>query len=139
MAVFPRGAMITLVGATTVTLSDHNRTDLEIAPDRIENKRRMVDGTMRKNVVATKRRYSCSWNDLPSKDVMTVDGFAGAATLKKFYEDNLGKVTMTIRYDTDGSLTIDTDDIMISSLSYTVKSRASGWDLVDVSIEFEEV
>jgi hypothetical protein len=139
MPTFPRGAMITLVGATTVTLSDHNRTDLEISPERIENKRRMVDGTMRKNVVATKRRYSCNWTALPSVDARTVDGYAGAVSIKNFYENNVGAVTMTIRYDKDGAQTVDTDSVMISSFSYTVTSRAPGWDLVDVSIEFEEV
>lgn len=139
--ILPRGSIVTIAGATTITLSEHNRSDFTITPQRIENSRRMLDGTLRKNVVATKNTYACTWSDLPSTDAATVDGFAGAAKMRAFNLANVGKVTLTLKYDTDGLGTLTTtDDVMISNFSYTVKSRGTNnIDLVDVSIEFEEV
>jgi hypothetical protein len=146
MPTFPRDSIITISGVTgagtsggTITLSDHNRSSLQLYVDRIENKRRMVNGTMRKNVVATKKRWACSWENLPSLTSKTVDGYAGAAAVKSLYENNVGKMTMTIRYDSNGALVSEVDDVMISSFSYEVNSRSGTFDLVNVSIEFEEV
>lgn len=139
--ILPRGSIVAIAGATSITLSEHNRGDFTIAPKRIENSKRMIDGTLRKNVVATKMTYSCSWTDLPSIDANTVDGYAGAAKMRAFHLANPGKVTLTLKYDTDGAGTLTTtDDVMISNFTYLVKGRStSNFDLVDVSIEFEEV
>ena len=48
-------------------LSDHNRTDISVNPNRIENKKRMVNGTMRSYHTADKVSISTSWNLLPSR------------------------------------------------------------------------
>ena len=48
-------------------LSDHNRGELGINFERIEQKRRMVNGTMRSYHVADKRSISISWDMLPSR------------------------------------------------------------------------
>ncbi len=139
--ILPRGSIVALAGATSITLSEHNRSDFTISPKRIENAKRMIDGTLRKNVVATKNTYSCSWTDLPSVDASTVDGWAGAAKMRAFHLANVGKITLTLQYDIDGTGTlITTDDVMITNFSYLIKGRStSNFDLVDVSIEFEEV
>lgn len=67
-------------------LSDHNRSDISINPERIENSKRMVNGTMRSYHTADKLKLSTSWNLLPSRShsfrpnfyqETTVDGIAG--------------------------------------------------------------
>lgn len=48
-------------------LSDHNRSDISVNPNRIENKKRMVNGTMRSYHTADKLNLSTSWSLLPSR------------------------------------------------------------------------
>lgn len=101
-------------------LSDHNRSDISINPDRIENSERMINGTMRSYYIADKLRISTSWNPLPSRafdlradfnqntgksDIIgqnrqyTVDGGAGATEIVKWYEDHLGPFWVFLSYD----------------------------------------
>jgi len=92
--------------ATTYKLTDHNRTSIKIDYEIIEKAGRMADGTLRKYVVAKKRRISTSWHDLPSGTGLpyisgsgtniinggytyTVDGYKGGAWMKDFYENNV--------------------------------------------------
>ena len=48
-------------------LSDHNRAELDFAPQRIENKQRMANGRMRSYHIADKISISTSWDMLPSR------------------------------------------------------------------------
>jgi hypothetical protein len=86
-------------------LTDHNRDALSLSYEVIEKASRMADGTLRKYVVAKKRKVSTSWKELPSGTLgpynsssagnggltMTVDGNRGGAWMKTFYEANLFK------------------------------------------------
>lgn len=86
-------------------LTDHNRDSLNLSYEVIEKASRMADGTLRKYVVAKKRKLSTSWKELPSGTLnpynsssagnsgltMTVDGNRGGAWMKTFYEANLFK------------------------------------------------
>jgi len=51
---------------TFYQLTDHNRQPISIDFDIMEKAARMADGTMRKYVVARKRKVSVNWQDLPS-------------------------------------------------------------------------
>jgi hypothetical protein len=92
-------------------LTDHNRQTMTIDFEVIEKVNRMADGTMRKFVVARKRKVSVSWSQLVSGtekpyypvkgttpasaayggNTMTVDGYKGGAWMKSFYEQNVFK------------------------------------------------
>lgn len=48
-------------------LSDHNRQPIDISNERIEQRQRMANGTMRSFFIADKTRISTSWNMLPSR------------------------------------------------------------------------
>jgi hypothetical protein len=48
-------------------LSDHNRSDISIATERIQTRRRMINGRMRSFHVADKIKISTSWDMLPSR------------------------------------------------------------------------
>lgn len=72
-------------------VSEHNRAEFNITPLRIENSKRMANGTLRKYWVADKRQMSLSWTMLPSYRTLTVDGAWGAEDLRAFYIANQGK------------------------------------------------
>jgi len=101
-------------------LSDHNRSDISVNPERIENSKRMVNGTMRSYHTADKLKLSTSWSLLPSRafdlradfnqdtglsDIAgqnrqyTVDGGAGASEIVKWYEDHIGPFWVFLSYD----------------------------------------
>lgn len=50
-----------------IILSDHNRSPLSVAKQRIETRNRMVNGTMRSYHTADKLSINCSWSRLPSR------------------------------------------------------------------------
>lgn len=117
------GILIATQTASTTfyPLTDHNRKPFSIGYETIEKVNRMADGTMRKYVVAKKKKVSVSWEMIPSGTsvpfnptnvtpsatyqgmTMTVDGFKGGAWMKSFYEDNLFKpvVVKLIHSDDD--------------------------------------
>lgn len=77
-------------------LSDHSRSPLNETFNRIEQSKRMADGTLRKYNVTTKRQWSVSWDLLPSSNAYTVDGFMGANQLRAFYQNNVGAFNLTV-------------------------------------------
>jgi hypothetical protein len=90
-------------------LTDHNRQAITIDNEVIEKMSRMADGTMRKFVVARKRKVNVSWNQLVSGTekpyypvkggnpasaawggaTITADGYKGGAWIRSFYEQNV--------------------------------------------------
>lgn len=107
-------------------LSDHNRSEIAIKPNRIENRKRMVNAHMRSYYIADKISLSTSWTMLPSRaysgDVsftsggnivdsgmtqFTADGGAGGEDLLRWYEENTGSFYMFLAYDKPSSFTGD--------------------------------
>ncbi len=58
-----------------IILSDDNRSSIRMAPERIENRQRMVNGRMRSYHVADKIRISTSWSNLPSRSFIKDPNF----------------------------------------------------------------
>lgn len=54
-------------GEDFIILSDHNRSPIAIAKQRIETRNRMINGTMRSYHTADKINLACSWERLPSR------------------------------------------------------------------------
>lgn len=102
-----------------IILSDHNRSEISFQQERIENRKRMINGNMRSYHVADKLRISWSWDMLPSrafnKDALfdettgkptvpdlkdyTVDGGAGGVEIVKWYTEHPGSFWMLLAYD----------------------------------------
>ncbi len=78
-------------------ISEHNRSAFTISSQRIESKRRMSNGTLRKYYIADKKSFNLSWEMLPSYRDLTVDGGWGAEDLRQFYLSDDGKKTFNIR------------------------------------------
>lgn len=118
-----------LTGITTddyfIVLSDHNRSEIGITPQRIEQRRRMINGTMRSYHIADKIAISTSWSLLPSRSYKlnpsfsqttgkslydhaygnasdaeyTADGGAGGVELLDWYETHTGPFWVFLSYD----------------------------------------
>jgi hypothetical protein len=101
-----------------IILSDHNRSEISFTANRLENRKRMVNGHMRSYHIADKMNISFSYNLLPSRSFggdpqfnsngnitnggiieHTVDGGAGGAELLEWYSSNPGSFYMFLSYD----------------------------------------
>jgi len=122
-------------------ITDHNRGPLDESVERIEKKQRMADGTLRRYTVAKKRKWSCSWENLPSKTgvtgyLNTADGGYAGQDIEAFHNAHDGEFNMQLR---KGDGTIEVVTVMISDFSKTVAKRGPGIDLWNLSISLEEV
>jgi hypothetical protein len=129
-------------------LTDDNREPLQVTPQRIEFKRRMIDGTMRSHYVADKDEYSTSWSDIPSRKnngsvQITSDNFGAGNDIKNWYEENTGDFWALLIYDTNSSDNISVSaekvNVFFNSFNFTVSTRGELNDLWDVSISLVEV
>jgi len=100
-------------------LSDHNRGEISINTERIEERKRTINGRMRSYHIADKLNFSWSWNNLPSRaysdfanfnqsgisafkgsqDEYTADGGAGGVAILDWYENHKGSFWMFLSYD----------------------------------------
>lgn len=134
-------------GGQTLYLTDDNRQPLQISPQRIEFKRRMIDGTMRSHFVADKDEYSTSWTDLPSRrmngsEYITSDSFGAGNDIKEWYRNNTGDFWMLLIYDTNSldnvNLSAEKVNVFFNSFDHSVSTRGEFNDLWDVSISLVE-
>jgi len=136
-------------------ITEHNRSDISISIERIEKVVRTSNGTLRKNHIADKRRFSMSWTMLPSYRTLTVDGGWGAEDLRSFYLSDDGKKEFNIRINLakDGTDTSASGTLYAPTMAkttselYTVVFGGCNFSVVkrglqphwNVSIELEEV
>ena len=100
-------------------LSDHNRSELNFSPKRLEQRQRTINGRMRSYHIADKLDISFSWDNLPSRSYSTdpnfsnvgvstlkgsqseytADGGAGGVDLLDWYESHTGPFWMFLAYD----------------------------------------
>lgn len=104
-------------GSDFIILSDHNRSEIAVGANRIENRKRMINGNMRSYHIADKLNISWDWDMLPSRSYSgdpnfnvygnpvsglteyTVDGGAGGVDIVKWYDNNPGSFYMFMSYD----------------------------------------
>jgi hypothetical protein len=152
-----------------IILSDHNRSEISFKTNRLENRKRMVNGHMRSYHIADKMNVSFSYNLLPSRSFngdpefntsgiatdlslieYTADGGAGGAELLDWYSSNPGSFYMFLSYDKPQNFISgiyekldkysDVLEVFISDFSYNVIKRGgTNHDLWDISISLEEV
>ena len=152
-----------------IILSDHNRGDISFKTNRLENRKRMVNGHMRSYHIADKMNVSFSYNLIPSRSFdgnpefdsngiatdlslteYTADGGAGGAELLDWYSSNPGSFYMFLSYDKPQNFSVgiyenlskysDVLEVFVSDFSYNVIKRGgTNHDLWDISISLEEV
>ena len=98
-------------------LSDHNRQPIDVSIERLEKRERTINGRMRSYHIADKRKFSLSWDNIPSRAFSenpmfdangkaaegvvfhTVDGGAGGAEMLEWYKNSVGSMWAYIAYD----------------------------------------
>lgn len=112
------GLTTTQLSDSFLILSDHGRSEIGVTGQRIEQRKRMINGTLRSVYIADKFTIDLSWSNLPSRsysarpnfnqstgkqtgtaEKYTVDGGAGGAELLKWYEDHKGPFWVYLSYD----------------------------------------
>ena len=100
-------------------LSDHNRGEISFEQQRIEERKRTINGRMRSYHIADKLNLSWNWSNLPSRAYSnfanfsstgasplekttgeyTADGGAGGVEILEWYENHKGSFWMFLAYD----------------------------------------
>lgn len=134
-------------------LSDHNRSEIKFSPQRIENRKRLINGTMRSYHIADKLEISWSWDLLPSRSFSkdpefnangivsasaivdyTADGGAGGREILSWYENHPGSFYVMLAYDTYNNISGSDQynqlgkynqiiPVYFSNFEYTVQKR----------------
>jgi hypothetical protein len=145
-------------GGSYKKVSDHGRSSIDESVERIENKSRMYDGTLRRYSIAKKRTWSTSWENLPSTNLVpngykTVDGGMSGEEMEAFHKANDGAFLMILRRGSAKDKTVPTvsatnipyEDanfyivrVMITEFSKSVTKRGPV-DFWDLNITLEEV
>jgi hypothetical protein len=128
--VLPKGSILKFDGTD---ISEHNRGEISIDINRIENSKRMHNGTMRKVVIADKLKWNISWEMLPDVDAKTVDGKWGAKSLETFYSTTPGVFVLTVK----NSGVSTNYNAVITSFSKTIVKRGA-WEAWNVELTIEE-
>lgn len=138
-----------------IILSEHNREPIQIKANRIEQRKRTVNGRMRSYHIADKLSLSVSWSMIPSRsfnsaptfstsgvlsgtDEVTVDGGAGGVELLDWYENHYGSFYVYLAYDKYNEFNPNSSnqyghlheynqvlEMFISDFSYSVVKRGS--------------
>lgn len=147
-------------GVDFLILSDHNRGEISVSSQRIENKQRMINGRMRSYFIADKVSFSVSWQRLPSRSYSsspefdssgkysgsgteyTVDGGAGGSQMYQWYRDHPGAFWVYLSYDKNGDelgIYNDRRQMFFSSFDHVVEKRgATNHDFWNISLTLEE-
>lgn len=151
-----------------IILSDHNRSEISIKKERIENKTRMINGTMRSYHIADKKSFSWSWSMFPSRafsnspsfsasgkltnsiEDYVVDLAAGGVDIIDWYENHQGPFYMLLAYDKYNEFSVnpyshlneynEVVKVFFSGCeSSIVKRGGTNHDFWDISVSLEEV
>jgi hypothetical protein len=156
-------------GENFIILSDDNRSELNFNKERIENRQRMINGSMRSYHVADKLNMSLSWDMLPSRSFSsdplfnsvgkpsapqlaqyTSDNGAGGVEILDWYENHKGPFWMFLAYDKYNEFSSNKYNylaqynqliqVYFSAFDYSVVKRGgTNFDFWNISLTLEEV
>jgi hypothetical protein len=158
----PKGALLQIYGVdasanggdgTTKwnTVTDHNRGQFTLNHNRIEQSKRMANGTLRKFFVADKKSFSTAWSNIPSRrlngsEALTSDAFGAGLDIKNWHEANTGDFWMLLVYDVDSSVAttdikknVEKVNVFFGDFSYNVTDRGQTTDLWNINLSLVEV
>ncbi len=122
------------VGGTS--LSDHNRTPIDVSHENTGAFNRSSDGTMHAFVLNRKRTVSTAWDMLPENTAKTVDNFAGAQDMITLFGQGIGPYTVTLSYDTGETEVLQ---MFAQEFAYTVQKRWEFSSFYAVTLSLVEV
>ena len=150
----------TTAGTDYLFLSDDNRSDLGVSTERIEYRKRMVNGRMRSYHVADKKSFSLNCTDLPSSASFVSENntnptaaWAGGKEILNWYQNHSDSFYVMFVYDTNNFETetggvasrvptrfkTEVYNVFFDDLTYNVKARNQVHDLWDLSLSLVEV
>ena len=144
----------TTAGTDFIYLTDDSRSDLQVSIERIEYRKRMINGRMRSYHVADKKSFSVSWKDLPSakteisesRFITSPSGWASAQEMLVWHENHTDSFYLTLVYDTPAAApttplnySLETYNVFFEDFSYNVTKRGPTHDLWDISMTLVEV
>lgn len=144
----------TTAGTDFIYLTDDSRSDLQVSLERIEYKKRMINGRMRSYHVADKKTFSVSWKDLPSaktelsesRFIISPSGWASSQEMLLWHTNHTDSFYLTLVYDTPTAASetplryaLEYYNVFFEDFSYTVTKRGPTHDLWDVSMTLVEV
>lgn len=123
-------------------LSDHNRSQIGITNERIEQRQRMANGTMRSFFIADKLTIDTSWSMLPSRSFKNYPNFNNKDTDSSSAVDSSGKANLLIaskNVDRDNDTETPNTPVNISAYGslyeadqqYTADGGAGGGEMLD--------
>jgi hypothetical protein len=136
----PKGSILEIESpvGTWNKVTEHNREPLEEANERIEDVKRMANGTLRKYYVADKKTFSTSWQFVPGAQTHLVDTAWSVDNLKTFFASDLGKGSFKIRIKKADGTYNGPYTVIFSQFESTIVKR--GIDtFYNLSIEMTEV
>lgn len=127
-----------------IQISDHGRSPLSVAVERIENKQRMANGTLRRYVVSKKRTWSVSWENFPNKATTFLANGQPGEWMEKFHNEVDGSFKMRIRTGSDSDVVYGSTEgaivnVMIVDFSKEIFKRGKAFDLWSLDMSLEEV
>lgn len=141
------------LGTPYLYLTDDNRSELQVSLDRIEYKKRMINGRMRAYHVADKKTFSVSWKDLPSdrSEISEVrfsgitTGWASCQQMLDWHNNHTDSFFLSLVYDTPTASAnplryrLEKYNVFFEDFSYVVNKRGATHDLWDISMSLVEV
>jgi hypothetical protein len=114
-------------------LSDHNRSQIGITNERIEQRQRMANGTMRSFFIADKLSIDTSWSMLPSRSFKDYPGFNNEDTNSSPSIDNSGKPQLLAQPYSGGAEipAVPSGSKFYSQEQYTADGGAGGGEMLN--------
>lgn len=135
----PKGSILKVatfaVPATKFSLTEHNRSEVNVNFERIEESDRMANGRLRKWFVADKRSWDVSWDMVPHSATYTVDGGLGGEEIENFHLANPGEFYLYVRKP---NATEEQVLVAVSNYSRGVQKRGL-YEFWNLSITLEEI
>lgn len=138
-------------GTDFLMLSDHNRSSMPFTIERIGERKRMINGTLRGYFIADKLKVDINWENLPSRaykslestgnepigtdlcQAFTADGLAGGLQMLHWYNSHKGALWCFMSFDNIPLSSVHGDvafsgygrvyEMFITDFSYDVTKR----------------
>jgi len=149
----PDSGTITLTNQDFYYLTDDNRSELSISSERIEYRKRMINGRMRSYHVADKKTFSVSWDDLETLNTSvseylqknTNKNIASAKEMVEWYNNHNGSFYLTLVYDAPNSnrnidvkYRLEYYEVFFQDFSYAIKYRGADKDIWNINMVLVE-
>ena len=131
-------------GTTWQLVTDHGRSSVNMSVERVENKQRMADGTLRRYVVTKKRTWQTSWENLPSVATPSLANGQPGSWIENIHDTVDGSFHVRFRAGSDINTTLSglagtVVKVMITDYSRETVKRNPNFDLWNIDITLEEV